>query len=224
MPVKNGTERKLWRLARLMHRKDERFKDPTRSKRRGTTDGHEGLGPRGETELGSHGQHRVETLHERWRVMARKDALLQLHKSLLNRRGELFKRLGVDLQDLDHTGTSSGAGDAADAAFDSGSEEIASQLAEFEARELRQIQRALTRLKAGSYGQCEVCHAKIPVARLNALPYSTMCIRCQREVENDSGWLDAQRMASWDKISDVEPRLEDRKELDLADIEMDMTK
>jgi DnaK suppressor protein len=156
--------------------------------------------------------------------MARKDALLRLHKSLLNRRAELLKRLGVDLQDLDHTRMASGAGDIADAAFDSGSEEIASQLAEFEARELRQIQRALIRLKAGAYGLCEVCHAKIPVARLNALPYSTMCIRCQREIENDSGWLDSHRFASWDKISDVEPRLEDRKEIGLADIEMDLTK
>jgi DnaK suppressor protein len=156
--------------------------------------------------------------------MARKDALLRLHKTLLNRRAELLKRLGVDLQDLDHTRMASSAGDAADAAFDSGSEEIASQLAEFEARELQQIQRALSRLKAGTYGLCEVCHAKIPVARLNALPYSTMCIKCQREVENDAGWLDNHRFADWDKVSDVEPRLEDRREIDLADIEMDLTK
>jgi DnaK suppressor protein len=38
-------------------------------------------------------------------------------------------------------------------------------------------------MKAGKYGQCEVCGGRIPMARLNALPYATMCIDCQRELE-----------------------------------------
>jgi DnaK suppressor protein len=38
-------------------------------------------------------------------------------------------------------------------------------------------------MKEGTYGQCEVCGGRIPLARLEALPYATMCIACQRELE-----------------------------------------
>src|SRR5262245_20315953 len=109
--------------------------------------------------------------------MARRDALLRLHKTLLARSTTLRKALAGELADLRLK--SSQTGDTADAAFDAGSEEIASQLAELEARELSQIDRALARLKQGTYGLCEYCQAKIPVARLNALPYSSTCVDCQ---------------------------------------------
>ena len=49
------------------------------------------------------------------------------------------------------------------------------------------MERALRRLKTGTYGKCEACSTKIPVARLNALPYSTVCIKCQREIESEGG-------------------------------------
>ena len=120
--------------------------------------------------------------------MARRDALLRLHKSLMGRRNELRRRLGGELKDLCRTNTAAPSGDSVDAAFDSGSEEIASQLAELEAKELRQVERAITKIKNGTYGMCESCQAKIPVARLNALPYSTLCVNCKREYESDAGF------------------------------------
>src|SRR5437588_12978135 len=113
--------------------------------------------------------------------MARREALLRLHKSLIDRRGELFRRLGGDLKDLLHR--SGESGDSADQAFESCGEEVTSQLAQLESRELMQIERALVRLKQGTYGLCEHCQKKIPVPRLNALPFSTTCIQCQREME-----------------------------------------
>jgi DnaK suppressor protein len=76
-------------------------------------------------------------------------------------------------------------GDVIDAALDSTQDEISSQLAEVESRELASIENALQRMRAGQYGLCEVCNGKIPMARLNALPYATMCIECQRELERD---------------------------------------
>src|SRR6202043_55806 len=97
--------------------------------------------------------------------------------------------LGGELKDLRNF-KSNDTGDSADAAFDSGSEEIASQLAELEARELSQIERALARIKQGTYGLCEICQIKIPVARLNALPYSTTCVPCQREMEISPDWAE----------------------------------
>src|SRR6267143_1244005 len=109
--------------------------------------------------------------------MARNEALLRLHKSLVERRNSLIRRLGGDLKDLLHR--SGDSGDSADQAFESCGEEVSSQLAQIESRELMQIDRSLHRLKQGIYGVCELCQKKIPVSRLNALPFSTTCIHCQ---------------------------------------------
>jgi DnaK suppressor protein len=136
------------------------------------------------------------------------------------RRAELRKRLGGELEDLNSMNAS---GDIADAAFDSGTEEVSSQLAELEARELSQIERSLIRLKQGTYGTCEVCQAKIPVARLNALPFSTTCISCQREMENYPDWSDRRGGGNWEKVSDAESPTEDVQEIDLSELEIDMT-
>ena len=152
--------------------------------------------------------------------MARRDALLRLHKTLQARGAALRKALAGELADLRLKAAETG--DSADAAFDAGSEEIASQLAELEARELSQIERAMARIKQGTYGLCEFCQGKIPVARLNALPYSTTCVDCEREMENYPGWADRRGGVDWQKVSDSEAR-EDQREVDLSDIEMDLS-
>ena len=98
---------------------------------------------------------------------------------------------------------------------------MASQLAELESRELAQIERALAKLKQGTYGLCEGCAKKIPVARLNALPFSTTCVDCQREMELYGSW-GGRGAANWDKIGEVQTPLEEQREVDLSDIEMDI--
>ena len=114
--------------------------------------------------------------------MARKDALLNLRAILVRRRDALRSALAGDLTLLRELRSES-PGDLVDAAYDSAQDEISSQLAEVESRELANIENALERMKAGKYGLCEVCSGKIPLARLDALPYATMCIECQRELE-----------------------------------------
>jgi len=114
--------------------------------------------------------------------MARKDALLNLRAILIRRRDALRSALAGDLSLLKELRSES-PGDVMDAAYDSTQDEISSQLAEVESRELANIENALERMKAGKYGQCEVCNGRIPMARLDALPYATMCITCQRELE-----------------------------------------
>src|SRR5688572_91883 len=115
--------------------------------------------------------------------MARRDALLRLHKSLQARRADLLKKLTEEMINLREFQHGDKGGDTADAAFEAGRDEMHSHLAELDSRELTQIDRALTRLKQGTYGLCEVCQSKIPVGRLNALPYTTLCIDCQRDLE-----------------------------------------
>lgn len=152
--------------------------------------------------------------------MARRDALLRLHQNLTVRRTELYKRLGLELRDLGKVGAAS---DTADAAFDAGSNELASKLAELEARELRQIERALLKMKQGSFGVCELCQTKIPVVRLNALPYSTMCIQCQRDVERSGDWEFNSATGNWENVSEGDS-FDDRRRVDINELEIDYTK
>lgn len=150
--------------------------------------------------------------------MARKDALIRLHQSLLSRRDHLRQKLAEELASLRGE---AGTGDSADAAFDAGSDEMASQLAEHDARELRQIEAALARLKNGTYGLCEGCQKKIPVSRLNALPYTSLCIECQREMEQYPGY-DYRQGGSWENVADQ--NFDDQKEVNLSDLEMDLSR
>ena len=114
--------------------------------------------------------------------MARKDLILKLRATLVLRRDALRKALAGDLSLLKSLPEQTG-GDVVDAALDAASDEISSQLAEVESRELAQIEAALERIREGTYGLCDVCGGKIPQARLTALPYAVTCIDCQRASE-----------------------------------------
>ena len=113
--------------------------------------------------------------------------------------------------------------DPLDVAFDAGSEEISTQLAELEARELTQIEKALARINQGTYGLCEFCQSKIPVARLNALPYSTTCVDCQREMETYPGWEGNAAGKDWEKVFESRGAIGEEREVSLSDLEMDIS-
>ena len=49
--------------------------------------------------------------------------------------------------------------------------------------ELKEIERALDKVKKGSYGVCEKCGKPIDLARLMAKPTAIYCLRDEREVE-----------------------------------------
>jgi DnaK suppressor protein len=127
--------------------------------------------------------------------MARKDSLQDLRAILVRRRDALRSALAGDLSLLKELRSES-PGDVIDAAYDSTQDEISSQLAEVESRELASIENALERMKEGKYGICEVCSRKISMARLDALPYATMCIECQRELERSGSTAERLREAA----------------------------
>jgi DnaK suppressor protein len=43
---------------------------------------------------------------------------------------------------------------------------------------LAQVEEALERIRRGAYGICEGCGKPIPVARLDALPHTKLCVDC----------------------------------------------
>ncbi len=113
--------------------------------------------------------------------MSRKEALSKLREVLLIRREALRKALAGDLSLLRQLAGE--GGDVVDAAMETAQDEISSQLAEVESRELGHIEEALSRLRDGRYGDCDSCDKPIPLARLQAVPYATMCINCARAQE-----------------------------------------
>src|ERR1700748_3422080 len=92
--------------------------------------------------------------------MARKDALMSMRQILVKRRDALRKALAGDLSLLKELRAQT-AGDLVDAALDSAQDEISSQLAEVESRELANVENALERMRSGNYGVCEGCNCKI---------------------------------------------------------------
>lgn len=56
---------------------------------------------------------------------------------------------------------------------------------------LSQVTTALERIKDGSYGECEECEEPISPRRLAALPWASLCIRCQEAADRrDKGGRD----------------------------------
>jgi DnaK suppressor protein len=49
---------------------------------------------------------------------------------------------------------------------------------------LGHIESALERIERGNYGRCVECDGLIPKARLNAIPYTPVCIKCAEQREN----------------------------------------
>lgn len=48
---------------------------------------------------------------------------------------------------------------------------------------LARVSNALERMDQGRYGTCERCGVEIDPARLEALPYATLCLHCQQRYE-----------------------------------------
>ena len=139
--------------------------------------------------------------------MARKDAIKKLRGILLERRRALFQALAGDKSLLNEM-TKNATGDVIDFALDTAKDEIFSKLAEAESRELAHIEYALEKMNEGSYGKCEACNCNIPLARLQALPYATLCVSCKRKVEQ--GVIAPQANGDWSRVSDTTPIDESR--------------
>jgi DnaK suppressor protein len=61
-------------------------------------------------------------------------------------------------------------------------QEVVAILARLDARErseIEEIDAALARLRAGTYGACEGCGGSIPLPRLRAIPATRHCLTCQ---------------------------------------------
>lgn len=71
----------------------------------------------------------------------------------------------------------------ADLGTDNFEQEFTLSLMESEEATLENIEAALERIEDGTYGLCEECGVKIPRKRLDAIPYTSMCVKCASQLE-----------------------------------------
>ncbi len=131
--------------------------------------------------------------------MPRKTSLIVLRQQLVARRDALRATIQGDDSVLNEMYLPTG-GDVIDFANDSSIGELSSQLAEVEARELQNIEQALEKMKAGTYGKCDACNKNIPLARLEALPYASYCIGGKRAAE--AAGVEPNTIVDWSLILD----------------------
>jgi len=72
-------------------------------------------------------------------------------------------------------------GDMADQASGTNEVHIQLKLKQTDAKILQAIEEALERLDSGSYGLCRDCGEDIAAARLNAIPWTHVCIGCKEK-------------------------------------------
>jgi DnaK suppressor protein len=107
-------------------------------------------------------------------------------KKLMARRSEIgqklheFRNESKELED-------GVARDLADKAESSYTKEFLLSLSDAEQEELFQIDAALRRIQKGDFGICQTCQKDIGRKRLNALPWTALCIECQEKAESEAG-------------------------------------
>ena len=51
-------------------------------------------------------------------------------------------------------------------------------------KQLRDVRAALRRIRDGSFGVCEECEEEIHLKRLVAIPWASLCIHCQEDLDS----------------------------------------
>jgi RNA polymerase-binding protein DksA len=106
----------------------------------------------------------------------------QLVAELDAMQGE-YDRSMRDLNDLQQANSDGAGDDQADAGSKTFEREQELSIAANRLDLLAQIQRAVERIDAGTYGYCESCGKPIPKARLKAFPMATLDVACKQREE-----------------------------------------
>jgi DnaK suppressor protein len=100
--------------------------------------------------------------------------------ALLRKRGELMDTSSKPLQ-WTMENNSGRQGDMADQAAGNNEVHIQLKLKQTDAKILQAIDEALHRIEQGTFGVCRDCGEPIAPARLNAIPWTRVCISCKEK-------------------------------------------
>lgn len=98
----------------------------------------------------------------------------EIRRSLESKLSRLSRRVAQIESEL----RSAGSSDSEERAVEVENHEVLERLDEAERQELKDIRGALNRIDSGTYAVCTRCGGTIPAKRLEALPYTDMCVDC----------------------------------------------
>ncbi|MGH7960545.1 MAG: TraR/DksA family transcriptional regulator [Candidatus Binatia bacterium] len=115
----------------------------------------------------------------------RKAFLKKVRDTLTTQKQQLLRELDEEFQEGKEGALDEGM-DTYDIASEERSREINLILSDRDREKLQAIEDALERIEAGSYGICEMCEEEIAPERLEALPFTRLCVTCQGEMEKEA--------------------------------------
>ena len=118
--------------------------------------------------------------------------VVKQHQRLLDLRDMLVDSMSGMTRDTirnapegsEASGSGQHQGDAGSDAYD---RDFALSVLAKEQDALYEIEQALRRIKSGTYGLCEISELKIPIARLEAIPFARLTVECQAQWEREYG-------------------------------------
>lgn len=108
--------------------------------------------------------------------------LQSLRKKLEQARDQLRREAARKANEGRDSGRE-GVGDVADQSLTTYTKEFAFSQSENEAELLQMIEGSLARMDEGTYGRCLNCGREIGIKRLEAVPWTHLCIDCQSKAE-----------------------------------------
>jgi DnaK suppressor protein len=101
--------------------------------------------------------------------------------ALLKKRAELVEGAGLNTLQNSMEHNNGRQGDMADQASGNNEVHIHLRLKQTDAKILQAIDEALMRIEKGVFGLCRDCGDPISGARLNAIPWTRVCITCKEK-------------------------------------------
>lgn len=111
------------------------------------------------------------------------ETLDRLRRKLLSRRHALVRATQGSQRELEGLKNQERNPEIEEDAQSSSAAYVLSQLSDAQRHEVAQIDAALARIDAGTYGECVDCGGDIPVERLEAIPFALRDAECGERAE-----------------------------------------
>jgi len=115
----------------------------------------------------------------------RKNEVKFFEDMLLTRKKQILENLEKTLKDISLM-KHNDVGDEADQATVSTGRMIEEAINQQLTKELHEIEYALNKINAGTYGICEMCEEEISFQRLKVKPQAKYCIACREIIEKSA--------------------------------------
>ena len=115
----------------------------------------------------------------------RKTFLKKARDALTAQKEQIMKQLNEEVKEGREAALDEGM-DTYDLASEERTREINLILSDRDREKLLAIEDAIERIEAGTYGICNECEEEIAPERLEALPFTRLCVSCQSDMEREA--------------------------------------